>query len=339
LNDSYTGCKNTPFKFTVLFRIFGHSFHLDIILILGYLTGIDCGASGTDVVLYEPKSGSRKACTSRVLKFAAINYNQLGLEKTVKQLMGIIRKSEAKLPGGLEDIDYIIAGISGARHENDRKKIRLRLQKALKFRNIEIYPDTIIAFGAAFDSPERNCGILIAGTGSVLYYKNNKEKTIRTGGWGRHIGDEGSGYWIARTALHKLTQYYDGRTGKTSLADKIHNVHCINHENIIKKIYHNQFEISRVTKLVFDCAESGDKICKEIIKQAAEELSSHFIPLKNAKSEIALFGSLFSEEKLLENYLRKITKQKYPNIKLIKPKYKPVWGAVKIGMEMVNASR
>ncbi len=302
-----------------------------------YIIGIDCGASCTEVLIY-PIDISLKTGTGKIkpLKFDAINYNLIGLDKTVKRLTAIIKKSASKIKVRFTNIGYISAGISGARNEKDRGKIRQNLQKELKFKNITIYPDTEVAFAAAFEPQEKNCGILIAGTGSVLYYKNSKGKIIRTGGWGRYIGDEGSGYWIARTALHKLTQHYDRRERKTSLAGKILK-YGITEGNIINKIYHKNFEISKITVIVFECAESGDKVCKEIIKQAAELLSLHFVSLKNVKAQIALFGSLFSEEMLLEYYLKKITKQKYPNIKLIKNEHKPVWGAVKLGLGTVNA--
>ena len=70
---------------------------------------------------------------------------------------------------------------------------------------------------------------------------------------------------------------------------------------------------------------------KEIIKNAAAQLlAHHFTALGKAKARIALCGSLFSQEKLLEKYLKQITKEKFPNIKFVKPEKSPVWGAVKI---------
>jgi N-acetylglucosamine kinase-like BadF-type ATPase len=87
---------------------------------------------------------------------------------------------------------------------------------------------------------------------------------------------------------------------------------------------------------VFDCAEEGDIICDDIIRQAAEHLAEHFIPIKNLNSVIALTGSLFSEENLLEKYLTEIVKEKYQRIKLIKPEHKPVMGAVKIARRMLT---
>jgi N-acetylglucosamine kinase-like BadF-type ATPase len=299
------------------------------------LIGIDCGATNTEVIVYSYRFVKEKPVPgkSASFRFPAINYNLLGAEKTIGRLASIIKKSAgAKLHG---NVDYITAGISGARHEEDRKRIKSSLQKALKFKNIEIYPDTLIALSAAFEPGTRNCGILVAGTGSVLYYVNNNGKVVRAGGWGRYIGDEGGGYWIAKAALHMVTQYYDGRASKSihakKLAEKLDKELNINRHTIINEVYHKGFEISKVTKLVFDCAESGDSSCRQIIKEAAENLSMHFNALKNAKAAVALCGSLFSREKLLEYYLRKVTGTNYPRVKLVKSEHTPAWGAVKVG--------
>jgi N-acetylglucosamine kinase-like BadF-type ATPase len=137
-------------------------------------------------------SASRKGGQKRVRKlfrFAPINYNLLGHEETAQRLTEIIKKSTAKI--GLENVAYIVAGISGARNEKDRDRLRKKISKNLKFKNIALYPDTTVAFASIFSHYQTNCGILLAGTGSILYFVNSKGMTRRIGGWGRYIGDEG----------------------------------------------------------------------------------------------------------------------------------------------------
>jgi len=317
----------------------------------GYFIGIDAGATNTEVLAYFPPLRNRglrsTTLTSRRLvegvrneklfRFAPINYNLLGYEKSAGRLTEIIRKVTSKF--GLSRVAFIVAGISGARNQHDRDRLKRKLVRNLKFSNIAIYPDTATAFASIFRHYRTNCGILLAGTGSVLYFVNSKGMIERIGGWGRYIGDEGSGYWIAREALSRLTQSFDRRSGKTKLEKIILKNFGIDKENLIKYVYHNKFDIAKITKLVFDCAENGDKMSIGIIKEAAEKLVNHFLPLKNIRATIALCGSLFSEEKLLERYVRKLVKEKYPNITFIKPKRKPVWGAVEIGKNLLRAKR
>ncbi len=203
----------------------------------------------------------------------------------------------------------------------------------IKFNRLRIYPDIDGAFASAFDTNDTNCGVLIAGTGSVLYYRKRDGTYSRTGGWGRYIGDEGSGWWIGREALSRVMQNHDGRGEKTLLEGILKKQLRLTPLNMVRRIYRDNFEISKVTKFVFRCAEKGDRISGKIIIQAAEQLSRHLEPVNAKNSTIALCGSLFSEEKLLEKYFRKISKQKYPNIKFIKPKRKPVYGALKLAMQ------
>lgn len=294
-----------------------------------YLIGIDSGATASEVLSIPVTR--RKGV---IKKYPPINFSVLGFDESLKRLIHIIKDSSKKT--GLKNIAYIVAGISGARGEKDRKILAREAARAVKFNNIAVYPDTAIAFASIFSHSQTNCGILLAGTGSVLYFVNSKGVVKRYGGWGRILGDEGSGYWIAREALNRLTLSFDERGRKTKLEQVLKRNFGINKENLIKQVYHKNFDIAKITEYVFRTAEAGDRISIDIIKEAAEKLTEHFSPLKNTKATIALIGSLFTKEKLLEKYLRNIVKKEYPNITLIKPKRKPVWGAIEIGKSLLN---
>lgn len=288
-----------------------------------YFIGIDSGATDTEVIIVNDKGR-----VESLKKYKPVNYNLLGFVKSAQLLNIIIKDSLKNIPR--KNLFYIAACVSGAGIEKERKKLQHFLSEKFNTGNIKIYPDTAAAFASVFSPDDTNCGVLIAGTGSVLYFRKRKGDFLKIGGWGRHIGDEGSGFWIAREALGKVTQCYDNRMKKTFLAEMIEKKFSINPRNIIKKIYHNNFEVSKIAGIVFSCAEKGDRLSQNIIKKAAEQISHHFIPLKNIHAVIALCGSLFSQEKLLEIYIKEIAREKYPKIKFVKPKNKPVWGAVKL---------
>jgi N-acetylglucosamine kinase-like BadF-type ATPase len=300
-----------------------------------YIIGIDSGATSSEVLIYPSTRAKavppllKEGLRGVHKKYAPINFNVLGFDKTARRLISIIKDSSKKI--GLKNTAYIVAGISGARDEKDRIKLAKKITAALRFKNISIYPDTAIAFAAIFSHFDKNCGILLAGTGSVFYFANSSGMIERYGGWGRYIGDEGSGYWIAKEALNRLTLSFDKRGRKTRLEQVFYKKFGINKDNLINHIYHNNFDIAKLTKHVFDCAEAGDEVSIEIIKEAAGKLADHFLPLKKINADIALCGSLFTEEKLLEKFIKTIAKKKFPNIRFIKPKQKPVWGAVEIG--------
>ena len=56
---------------------------------------------------------------------------------------------------------------------------------------------------------EAGC-ILIAGTGSIIYGKDENGNIYRVGGFGRLLGDEGSGFSIGRKGLQAAAKYFDG---------------------------------------------------------------------------------------------------------------------------------
>lgn len=72
---------------------------------------------------------------------------------------------------------------------------------------IDVLGDMEIALEAAFeDGPGV---IVIAGTGSIAYGRDDKGRTARAGGWGFEIGDEGSAHWIGRKAVNAVLRASD----------------------------------------------------------------------------------------------------------------------------------
>lgn len=309
-----------------------------------YIIGIDSGATSSEVLIVpftktcpalDAGAGNRGiGKKGKTKKYPPINFNVLGFEETVKRLIRIIRDSSKKI--GLKNAACIVAGISGARNEKDRAKLAKAVSEKLGFNKIKILPDTEIAFYSVFAHNQTNCGILIAGTGSILYYKSIEGKMNRIGGWGRILGDEGGGWWIAKEALSLAVRNFDSSPKDSRLTAMLSEKFGLHKGNILEEIYHRNFEISEITREVFRLAERNDIFSREIIKQAADQLTGLFFKLGRVEFTIALCGSLFTEEKLLEKYLLKIAKKKFPNVSFVKPKQKPVWGAVLMGKSLIK---
>ena len=72
---------------------------------------------------------------------------------------------------------------------------------------IDVVGDMQIALEAAFDTGPGV--IVIAGTGSIAYGRDLQGTTVRAGGWGFAIGDEGSAHWIGRAAVSAVLRASD----------------------------------------------------------------------------------------------------------------------------------
>ena len=81
---------------------------------------------------------------------------------------------------------------------------------------IDVVGDMETALVAAFeDGPGV---IVIAGTGSIAYGRDKQGRTLRAGGWGFAIGDEGSAHWIGREAVSAVLRASDRGGESPSLA-------------------------------------------------------------------------------------------------------------------------
>ncbi|HEY9084978.1 MAG TPA: BadF/BadG/BcrA/BcrD ATPase family protein, partial [Candidatus Tyrphobacter sp.] len=110
-----------------------------------------------------------------------------------------VARRDAKLDANVE-FDAIVAGISG--YEGRVYGVA----PSLPTRRLVLLHDARIAHAGAF--PDGFGVVVIAGTGSMAYGVAPDGRTRTAGGWGYLFGDEGSGFWIARTALARAMRNF-----------------------------------------------------------------------------------------------------------------------------------
>jgi len=113
----------------------------------------------------------------------------------------------------MAQVSRTCVGGSGAARPELAEFVRSALAEILTT-PIDVVGDMQIALEAAFDTGP---GVMvIAGTGSIAYGRDAQGTTVRAGGWGFAIGDEGSAHWIGRTAVNAVLRAADPRDGATS---------------------------------------------------------------------------------------------------------------------------
>lgn len=295
-----------------------------------FLIAIDGGGTKTTGVLINLDGKILKK-----IKLGASNPNKIGFEKSISLLKKLILKLSEK-----RKIELALLGLAGGleRDFQKRKKIEKALKKHFQF-PIIVEGDQKIGFLAGTDEKE---GVLvIAGTGSIsMGWRKGKE--VISGGWDWLLGDQGSAFWIGKKVLEKLLSILDGREKKkTILKEIIFKKFKIKAEkDFYQKFYENNFveKIASISKLVDVCAEKGDRVSIEILKEAAKELSKMVISvIKKLKFEkekfpLVLVGSVFKSRILFSEFQKEI-KKVAKNVKFIFPKKEPVFGAIKLAIE------
>jgi N-acetylglucosamine kinase-like BadF-type ATPase len=152
----------------------------------------------------------------------------------------------------------------------------------------------------AAGTPEGWGVALVGGTGSVCLGRTREGRTIRVGGWGPIIGDEGSGYQIAISALHRVTQTADGRADAKALLDAVLRHWSLREAGALIRHVHAEAmtpsDIAGLASVVLDLATRGDAHAKAIVEEAASDLARHVQSVVKkmgvAKPPLALAGGL-----------------------------------------------
>lgn len=186
------------------------------------------------------------------------------------------------------------AGLAGAGSEPARTAVLAALTLAGPAKEIVIGSDAEAAFNDAFDGE----GVmLIAGTGSVGWYRSPAGDIRRVGGWGKDVGDEGSGFAIGRAALALVARAFDGRAEATTLSEPLL-ARCgakSVHDLIDWAGGALKSEVASLAPLVLEGADAGDPGCLEIAEAAVDALEEHLLALDlDAGQEIALWGGLIA---------------------------------------------
>jgi len=259
----------------------------------------------------------------------ATNFHKIGLEKAVINIQNLVEPFLAKYNGDAEIV--LVIGTAGAGRKNDAEKLEVFLKEnLLGLKRIKVLSDAEITLRGAFEN--ENGAILIAGTGSILYYKLDS-KINRVGGFGRLIGDEGSGYTIGRRGLNILSKMLDGRIQKT-LLNKLaeENFEISSQHQLITKLYRENFDIAAFAEIVIEAAEKKEENCLKIIEEETDELINHLkVMMGNIKSEqinLILSGGLVESESYFIKILMQKIQSEIPQIKIANPKHRPEYGAV-----------
>ena len=174
---------------------------------MSYYLGIDGGGTKTTCAVGDE---SRTLATATA---GPSNIVRVGEAQARESLLQSVRQACAAAGITTAQVSRTCVGGSGAARPELAEFVRSALAEILTT-PIDVVGDMQIALEAAFDTGPGV--IVIAGTGSIAYGRDEQGMTVRAGGWGFAIGDEGSAHWIGRTAVNAVLRTADPRAATPS---------------------------------------------------------------------------------------------------------------------------
>lgn len=268
------------------------------------------------------------------------NFQVIGVNKASENILdvteAILKKADAKF----SQIKSMYLGLAGAGRPDDADRMYNGFVELLNKRNhstpkVQIGSDAIAALEGAFAGKPGM--ILISGTGSILFAKDEVGRIHRTGGWGRFIGDEGSGYALGRACLSAVARDFDGRGKKTLMTRLLKEEKKIDDpQSLIAKIYQENFDIASAAPIVIEAAEKGDEVAIGVIADNANQLVDHVCAMIDKLGKmlpLVLSGSILSIENILSRRLQETIKRDFPGIKIQIPQFSPSVGAALLALK------
>jgi glucosamine kinase len=234
----------------------------------GVVVGLDIGGSKTHGALWrdgtlvaEARAGS--ANVQNVTPDAAAH--------SLRELFGELLTAAPAGPAGA--VRLVIAGSGGVDTGADADRLRALIAPHAPGAAIDVVHDTrlILAAGGA------RAGIaVIVGTGSVAWGVTEDGRQARSGGWGYLLGDEGSGYWVAREAVRRALHRHDVGLPADALDAAVLALNDVTTPTELIGLFHSaagRTYWAAQSRAVFDAARDGHADAADILDRAAVALT------------------------------------------------------------------
>lgn len=229
--------------------------------------GIDAGGTKTEL-LAAPDDGDE----ALVLTGPPAQVQQVGTERAAEVLADLLRtaqerRSEAHLVS-------VCAGLAGAGRAAEQDAVAAALSRTLGPSappTLHVVSDADVALEAAF---EGGSGVLIvAGTGSIVLARSRTGAVSRSGGWGRVLGDEGSGYALGVAALRAVAAALDG--GPATLIQPLlaQRFAITTADDLIRRVYREGWPLQEAAPLLLEAARAGDAVAEALLADQTERLA------------------------------------------------------------------
>ena len=295
-----------------------------------YYLGIDGGGTKTTCAVGDD---------SIVLATASAgpsNIVRVGEATTRESLHQAVRQACAAAGIPPSEVSRTCVGGSGAARPELAAIVREFLAEMLST-PVDVVGDMQIALEAAFDQGPGV--IVIAGTGSIAYGRDRQGKTVRAGGWGFAIGDEGSAHWIGRAAVIALLGASDQNeaAGDSALAAALFRAWGVRSLSDLARAA-NSVPPPDFSALFPAVLATKDELAAQVLRSAGRELAQVadiaigrlFAKAEPGPVPVGMVGGVFRHAELVRQVFYNELRRLDPRAEVIPQVVEPVEGALRM---------
>jgi N-acetylglucosamine kinase-like BadF-type ATPase len=305
------------------------------VLPMGYFLGIDGGGTRTTAWLAD----ERLRVLARV-QTGPSNPVKAGFGAAQRELLKAYRLACRQARIRPRKLHAVCAGLAGCTTPAVYGRMLRWFRKAVPSGAYLLTTDAEVALSAAFG--EAPGIVVISGTGSAAYGRDQQGRHLRCGGWGNTFDDGGSGYDLGRKAVRCGLRALDGRGKATSLTRALCRELGLSNLTDAVSLPLAPHDIAALSPVVLREAMKGDAVARGLCKEAADDLAGLALSLirqfewnRRAARVICVGGIFHSNSKIRRRFAQQVHNQA-PKAKVSLLRREPAEGALILAQQLIR---
>jgi len=232
------------------------------------------------------------------------------------------------------------AGMPGP---EDERKARA-VEGAVAAKRVRMEPDKVNALASV--TAGKPGVVVVAGTGTITYGENARGQRGDASGWGYLLGDEGSGFWIARQAIAAAGRHSDGRGKPSALTEKLMGALKIaDLWDLYFLVYSEKLsrpEVASLAAVVPAAAAEGDGAARAILRRAGRELGlgagavARRLGMHRGAVTVGMVGGVFRGSSEVRRSFRREVRKHAAKAVFAEARFTPVIGSVLLALKLAG---
>ncbi|WP_312447137.1 BadF/BadG/BcrA/BcrD ATPase family protein [Lacrimispora sp.] len=306
-----------------------------------YLLSVDGGGTKTEFYISDLQGNMIDTFTT-----GSTSIKSVGLDKSYDQLKAGIERLKETYKITPDNILMGVFGMSGCDSDNDYQMILDQiLSLGFTKDNVHLCNDGVLAFYAQTQEPGI---VVIAGTGSIVIGIDKQGEVIRSGGWGYHFSDIGSGYWIGCEILKRTLLYCDNCYPYAPVFEQVRGYFQAESYTELPYIVTEIKDINQIAGLAYEVVKAADEqeeLSIEILKDGAKQLADQVVGMVKqmdlSEAPKIVFSGGVLKSKIYQDLLASEIRQLIPSqeIQFYVQKNKPSYGGIKLAQRLLDKEK